>query len=179
MNPGGILAIGMACGLCACAIKETKLAVDQTPEAVRATVQRELIGAQLEDIAKTKVKGQTAYETDIIRDGHKWEVVVGKDGAILSKRREDAVAETATGTQRKGAWLDRFDINKADLLPTGTNAYIPMQPGRVLTLKNGIDTLTVTVLSDTQLIDGVTAGILEERETKDGKLVEVSRNFLA
>ena len=54
-----------------------------------------------------------------------------------------------------------------------------MQPGRVLTLKNGIDTLTVTVLPDTQEVDGVRAGILEERETKDGKLVEISRNFFA
>jgi hypothetical protein len=54
-----------------------------------------------------------------------------------------------------------------------------MQPGHVLTLKHGIDTLTISVLSDTQLVDGVTAGILEERETKNGKLVEVSRNFLA
>jgi hypothetical protein len=82
-------------------------------------------------------------------------------------------------SQPKGKWVDRFDINKADLLPTGTNAYIPMQPGRVLTLRNGGDTLTVTVLPETQMVDGITAGILEERETKHGKLVEVSRNFLA
>ena len=54
-----------------------------------------------------------------------------------------------------------------------------MQPGRVLKLKHGKDTLTVTILRETQQIDGVTAGILEERETKNGKLVEVSRNFMA
>jgi len=28
-------------------------------------------------------------------------------------------------------------------------------------------------------VDGVEVGVLEERETKDGKLVEVSRNFFA
>jgi hypothetical protein len=83
------------------------------------------------------------------------------------------------GSQPKEKWLDRFDVNKADLLPTGTNAYIPMQPGHVLTLKHGIDTLTISVLSETQVVDGVTAGILEERETNGGKLVEISRNFLA
>jgi hypothetical protein len=54
-----------------------------------------------------------------------------------------------------------------------------MQPGRVLTLKNGRDTLTITVLADTQDVDGVRAGILEERETKGGALAEISRNFLA
>jgi hypothetical protein len=47
----------------------------------------------------------------------------------------------------------------------------------VLKLRNGIDFLTVTILNDTMTVDGVKVGVLEERETKDGKLVEVSRNF--
>jgi len=81
--------------------------------------------------------------------------------------------------QSGGAWRDRFDVNKADLLPTGTNSYITMQPGRTLKLAHGRDTLTITILPDTQVIDGVATGVLEERETKDGKLVEVSRNFMA
>src|SRR5262245_57445930 len=88
-------------------------------------------------------------------------------------------ADRSGGNQSKPTWRDRFDVNKADLLPTGTNAFISMQPGRVLKLKSGRDTLTLTILPDTQEIDGVTTGILEERETKNGKLVEVSRNFLA
>jgi hypothetical protein len=54
-----------------------------------------------------------------------------------------------------------------------------MQPGRVLKLKHRNDTLTVTILRETQQVDGVATGILEERETKNGKLVEVSRNFMA
>jgi hypothetical protein len=76
-------------------------------------------------------------------------------------------------------WRDQFDVNKADLLPTGTNVYLTMQPGRVLKLEHGTDTLTITVLPDTQEIDGVATGILEERETKNGTLAEVSRNFFA
>jgi hypothetical protein len=76
-------------------------------------------------------------------------------------------------------WRDRFDIDKADLVPTGNNPFITMQPGRVLTLTKGNDTLTITILPDTQEIDGVRVGILEERETKRGKLAEVSRNFFA
>lgn len=79
----------------------------------------------------------------------------------------------------EAGWRDRFDVNKADLLPTGANAYITLQPGRVLKLAHGSDTLTVSILTDTQPVDGVTAGVLEERETKSGKLVEVSRNFMA
>ena len=95
-----------------------------------------------------------------------------------------AIALVAGGSaigadQPGGAWRDRFDVNKADLLPTGTNSYITMQPGRILKLAHGRDTLTITILPGTQVIDGVTTGVLEERETKDGKLVEVSRNFMA
>jgi hypothetical protein len=82
-------------------------------------------------------------------------------------------------TNAETAWQDRFEVRKTDLLPTGDNPLIPMRPGRVLRLQHGRDTLTVTILSDTQQIDGVTTGILEERETKNGALAEVSRNFMA
>jgi len=172
----------MAFVACGCAMKESKVAVGQTPPAVRDTIQRELVGAELEDIARKKVNGQTVYETDVIRDGHKWEVVIGEDGTILSKLQEEAAelgkAKTNPGASAP-AWRDRFDVNRVDLLPTGTNAYLTMQPGRVLKLKNGIDTLTITVLPGTQEIDGIATGVLEERETKNGTLVEVSRNFFA
>ncbi len=90
-----------------------------------------------------------------------------------------AGALACLAVQSGPAWRDRFDVDKSDLRPTGSNAYITMQPGRVLKLSRGKDTLTVTILPDTQGIDGVTTGVLEERETKNGKLVEVSRNFLA
>ena len=93
---------------------------------------------------------------------------LGATAALLT-----ALIFTETG------WRDRFDVNKADLLPTGANPYVTMQPGRVLKLAHGGDTLTVSILTDTQQVDGVTAGILEERETKGGKLMEVSRNFMA
>lgn len=84
-----------------------------------------------------------------------------------------------TNSQAESGWRLTFDVHKSNLVPTGTNPYITMQPGRVLKLKHGSDTLTVTILPETQQVDGVTAGILEERETKNGKLVEVSRNFMA
>lgn len=90
----------------------------------------------------------------------------------------NAVA-TTHDVQDPSGWRDRFSITKAGLLPTGTNPYITMQPGRVVTLKHGNDTLTVSILPDTQQVDGVTTGILEERETKNGTLAEVSRNFMA
>jgi hypothetical protein len=46
-------------------------------------------------------------------------------------------------------------------------------------MKSGIDTLTVTILPETKVVDGVKVGVLEERETKDGKLIEISFNYFA
>ncbi len=182
MTTGWAVAASMALVACGCAMRESKVAIGQTPPAVRDTIQRELVGGELEDIAKKKVDGQTVYETDVIRDGHKWEVMIREDGTILSKLQEEA-AEPGRARSDPGrsepVWRDRFDVNKADLLPTGTNEYLTMQPGRVLKLTSGIDTLTITVLPDIQEIDGIATGVLEERETKNGTLVEVSRNFFA
>ncbi len=90
-----------------------------------------------------------------------------------------AMVTSVSASQSRPEWRDRFEVNKADLLPTGTNAYITMQPDRVLKLKHGNDMLTITVLAETQAVDGVVAGVLEERETKNGTLIEVSRNFMA
>ncbi len=39
--------------------------------------------------------------------------------------------------------------------------------------------LTITVLDETRMVDGVQTRVVEEREMVDGELIEISRNFLA
>jgi hypothetical protein len=51
--------------------------------------------------------------------------------------------------------------------------------GQELNAESESSTLTMTVLPETQQLDGATAGVLQERETKNGQLAEVSGNFLA
>jgi len=72
-----------------------------------------------------------------------------------------------------------FKVDKANLTATGDNPYLSIKPGVVIVMKHGIDSLTVTILKETKKIDGVECGVLEERETKDGKLEEVSLNYFA
>ena len=74
---------------------------------------------------------------------------------------------------------DTFNVDKAALLDKGSNTYMILEPGYKLTLADGKDTLTITVLDETKLVDGVQTRIIEERETKGGKLAEVSRNYFA
>jgi len=76
-------------------------------------------------------------------------------------------------------WRDRFEVNKTALAPTGNNAWFPLQPGRVLKLAHEGERLTLTVLPETRIVDGVATAVLEEREEKNGQLVEVSRNYFA
>jgi hypothetical protein len=78
---------------------------------------------------------------------------------------------------REAGWRENFEVRRSDLAPTGNNAWLTIQPGRVLKLRHGIDSLTISILNDTLTVDGVEVGVLEERETKNGKLVEISRNF--
>jgi hypothetical protein len=46
-------------------------------------------------------------------------------------------------------------------------------------LQDGPEQLVITVLDDTKVVDGVTTRVVEERETRSGRVVEVSRNFFA
>ncbi len=163
---------------------DVKVTLEQTPPAVQRTIKDELVGARLEDIARKTRRGHAVYETDIVKDGYKWEVVVGEDGRILSRLREERVGAVPAGKAGSGeavpaGWRETFAVRKSDLAPTGSNPWLTMQPGRVLKLRRGVDTLTIATLGETRTVDGVVVGVLEERETRDGKLAEVSRNFLA
>jgi hypothetical protein len=66
---------------------------------------------------------------------------------------------------------------------TGRNTYFILEPGYQLILegKDGKKNarLEITVLNETKKVGSVETRVVEERETVDGKLVEISRNFFA
>ena len=80
-------------------------------------------------------------------------------------------------------WRDAFSVTAAALRPEGDNPYFPLRPGRVMKYAGTEDgervELVITVTDKTEVIDGVTTRVVEERESKDGELVEVSRNWFA
>ena len=110
-------------------------------------------------------------------------VVIGACGCSINLRSSTTEVQSAkqsvAAKPEQSRWRDTFNVEKASLSPTGNNTFLPVQPGRVLKLAHGRDRLTISILSDTKVVDGVTTGVLEEREEKDGKLIEVSRNYLA
>lgn len=77
------------------------------------------------------------------------------------------------------AFTDAFHEQRADLATTGRNPFFVLEPGHQVTLEDGGERLVITVLTDTQLVDSVWTRVVEERETIDGELTEISRNFFA
>jgi hypothetical protein len=82
-------------------------------------------------------------------------------------------------SENDGSWTSEFGIEEGELSATGRNPYFILEPGYQLVFEGGKERLMITVLDETKTIAGVETRVVEERETKDGKLVEVSRNFFA
>jgi len=88
-------------------------------------------------------------------------------------------APAPTASPSGQAWRDAFPAAKANSVPTGRNPYFVLEPGYRLRYRHGQETLTITVLDQTKMVDGVETRVVEEREERDGKLTEVSRNYYA
>jgi hypothetical protein len=76
-------------------------------------------------------------------------------------------------------WAQDFGMESRTLVPTGENRYFVLKPGFQLVLEDGDERLVVTVLDQTEKVGSVTTRIVEERETKGGRVAEVSRNYFA
>jgi hypothetical protein len=76
-----------------------------------------------------------------------------------------------------------FCVKKSELSSVGTNPFFILRPGYQLVLKGIEDgkptVLTISVLPETKVVDGVKTRVVEEREVAEGKIVEISRNYYA
>ena len=93
----------------------------------------------------------------------------------------------AAGLAGAQEFTTELDRERCTFATTGSNPYFPLWPGYGLLLEgeeeDDGETIEVealmTVTDDTELVDGVLTRVVEERESEDGELVEVSRNFMA
>ncbi|MCX7048031.1 MAG: hypothetical protein NTX50_21410 [Candidatus Sumerlaeota bacterium] len=72
-----------------------------------------------------------------------------------------------------------FGLSSRTLSSQGRSDYFILEPGYQLILENKKEKLVFSVLNETKKVGGVETRIVEERETNDGELVEVSRNYFA
>jgi hypothetical protein len=82
-----------------------------------------------------------------------------------------------------GHWTESFDTAKCQFSPTGENTYFILKPNYQLSYEGieGRDTsrLVITVLNETQMIGDVETRVVEEKESVNGRVMEISRNFYA
>jgi hypothetical protein len=92
-------------------------------------------------------------------------------------------SDTAKMESHEKSSIDYLNLENCDWSAQGGNEYFILEPGYQLTLEGMDDEdtarLVITVLNDTELVDGVMTRVIEERESVNGQLVEISRNFFA
>jgi hypothetical protein len=109
---------------------------------------------------------------------------------MLRLIRGDVILERAAGEGEPG-FTDDFLIEECAFSSRGVNPYFSLEPCYQLVLRGEDDgekvELIITVLDETReiklVIDGrlrrIRARVIEERESKDGELFEISRNYYA
>jgi len=82
-----------------------------------------------------------------------------------------------------GEFTRNFRLQDCTFQTEGTSPYFPLVPGQVKTYAGDADgehtDLVITTTDQTMDVGGILTRVVEERESVDGELVEVSRNFFA
>jgi hypothetical protein len=98
-----------------------------------------------------------------------------------------AVLAAGVSLAKSKEFTDSFMIETCEFASEGSNPYFILTPGYQLSFatdparrrKGPHTALTITVLRETLDVAGVTTRVVEERESADGKLAEISRNYFA
>jgi hypothetical protein len=95
----------------------------------------------------------------------------------------EAVNDTEQGeTEGENEYTASFRAEDCTFSSTGRNPFFILEPNYQLVLAGGDATEAaevITVLNETRQVNGTETRVIEERESIDGELVEISRNFFA
>jgi len=111
-------------------------------------------------------------------------VAACRDADSSTTEPEPVTGIASFDRQRDGDEFTRdFALDRCTFTPTGKNPFFNLTPGYTLVLAGDEDgdevVLRITVLNQTRQIARFPTRVVEERETKGGVLVEVSRNYFA
>ena len=76
-------------------------------------------------------------------------------------------------------WRSDFPVDPNNLGPSGNNPYFVLTPGHTLHFVEGSVRRTITVLAKTETIDGIECRVVEDREEKKGKPIEITHDYYA
>src|ERR1043166_6318424 len=76
-----------------------------------------------------------------------------------------------------------YKIDKSELSSTGAGPYFVLEPGFTAVFegreKGKAIVLTITMTDETKTVDGVETRVVEEKETANGEMSEISHNYFA
>jgi hypothetical protein len=105
---------------------------------------------------------------------------------IYGQQQEQQTSTPPTSpslTSQTTEFQDTFNLEDCDFNSRGSNTYFILEPGHQSVLEGQEDgeviDLVITVLNETKVVDGTETRIVEERESENGELVEISRNYFA
>ena len=196
----GVIALAASLASAPAQEGEKKVTLDQVPAKVKAAILKEVGHGKLVDIGVFTDGKKKTYEIEMVVDGKEYDVLFATNGKVLKRKFEGSVGQEQEEEEEKGeekeetrsqpaathvggTFQDAFDLEHRTLSTTGRNRYFILEPGYQLVLegKEGQKKvkLVITVLDETRKIGNINTRVVEERETVNGELVEVSRNFFA
>lgn len=164
------------------AAEERKVTVRQSelPGAIKKAIKQAVPGGRIVKIEK-EVEGEDPgqYYVEIGSGGKKYEVEISSEGEVIEVEEVTSGDGEAAGPGQAKRWTDSFNTGYCTFSTIGRNRFFSIEPGHQLVLQSSEEKVVITVLDQIKMIGGVNTRVIEEREEKDGKLVEVSRNFFA
>ncbi len=100
-------------------------------------------------------------------------------GCAPSGAQPDINIDSPLLNEPEPEWQEEFELSNCTLTSEARGQYFILEPGFQLVLEGGNERLAITILDETIEIDGTLTRVVEEREWRNGELIEVSRNFFA
>jgi len=191
LKSGAVYAILIAVGLSTmlvvsglssdAAAQEKKVTVpaSELSAVIKKAIEKAVPGGKVLKIEK-EVEGEDPGQYDVeIRSGAKlYEVEISPQGEVIEVKETTSPEEDSEREQTR-KWTESFGQENCTFSSVGRNRFFSLEPGYQLVLESSSEKVVITVLEQTKKIGNVKTRVIEEREEKDGKLAEVSRNFFA
>ena len=185
---------------------ETEIDTDNLPDVIKSSIEKDFAGYNIKEASKIVKDSKTTYEAELEKDGEKSDAIFDTNGKFIEEVEEkdeqnnyennDKMENEQNGNEKgeneqnekengenENVWIKDFNVQPKDLSTVGKNKYFILKPGYQLMLSSKENSdevlLKITVTNETKNIDGYETRVVEERDSKNGSLVEVSRNYFA
>jgi hypothetical protein len=165
---------------------EKQILSSEVPKAVREVLGQKFKSYKIIETQDLRLFDDPGLIYEIHLDDGKdiLKVLLSADGKIVKQSMKPKKGdEGAEGPEISAGWQDSFAMDKCVFSSTGRNPFFILEPGYQLVLegKEGQKAirLEISVLNETKKVGSVETRVVEEKETADGKLTEISRNYFA